>query len=135
MNPPASAETVSNYSVDKGVTIQAARLDTNLRTVILETSSLTEGAGYVLRVNNVRDRSAAANPIAPGSQIAFSYNNLPTTGLALWLQGDTGTIPGSGISQWLDQSGNGRHAGQPALFGQPALRDGVVAGGEIRWGE
>ena len=77
-NEPVSASTATNpanYSLsgpEGNVGISAATLDANERTVLLTTATpLTQAATYTLRVSNVRDRSTAANVIAPNSPIDF----------------------------------------------------------------
>ena len=70
----ASAETASNYAIDNGVTVSAAGLGDDGRTVTLTTAPLTQGITYTLTVNNVVD--LAGNPIATDSQEQFQYNNI-----------------------------------------------------------
>ena len=67
----ASAETASNYAIDNGVTVSAAGLGDDGRTVTLTTTPLTGGITYTLTVNNVVD--LAGNPIAADSQEQFQY--------------------------------------------------------------
>ena len=67
----ASAETPSNYAIDNGVTVSAAGLGDDGRTVTLTTTPLTGGITYTLTVNNVVD--LAGNPIAADSQEQFQY--------------------------------------------------------------
>jgi len=69
----ASASTAANYAIDNGVGVSEATLEPDLRTVTLTTSALTEGPVYTLTVNNVRDRAANPNPVAPGTQSTFSH--------------------------------------------------------------
>jgi hypothetical protein len=52
---------------------------------------------------------------------------VPTSGLALWLKADAG-VSGSPVSQWSDQSGNGRYAIQGAGDSQPVLVAGALNG-------
>ena len=68
----ASAETASNYAIDNGVTVSAASLGDDGRTVTLTTTPLTGGITYTLTVNNVVD--LAGNPITTDSQEQFQYN-------------------------------------------------------------
>ena len=70
----ASAETASNYAIDNGVTVSAAGLVDDGRTVTLTTTPLTQGITYTLTDNNVVD--LAGNPIATDSQEQFQYNNI-----------------------------------------------------------
>jgi hypothetical protein len=71
----ATATTTGNYVLsgpEGNVGVTSATLDVNERSVLLRTATaLTQGATYTLRVSNVRDRSTAANVIAPNSQINF----------------------------------------------------------------
>jgi len=47
---------------------------------------------------------------------------LGTSGLSLWLKSDVGvTLAGSGVSQWADQSGNGRNATQTSSTSRPTV--------------
>jgi uncharacterized repeat protein (TIGR02543 family) len=86
-----SAEQTSNYSVNNGVSITAASLDTD--TVTLTTSAHTEGS-YTLTVINVQDTSGNT---MPSTTIDYEYDN----GLvAHWKFDD-----GSGNSA-VDSSGN-----------------------------
>lgn len=67
----ASAQNVANYAIDSGVTVSAATLAADERTVTLNTSALTEGALHTLTVNNVDD--IAGNTIATNSQSQFTF--------------------------------------------------------------
>ena len=73
----ASAQTVGNYSINNGVTISAASLGADTRTVTLTTSTLLGGA-YTLTVNNVQDRAVPPNTIAANSTANFTYTPPPT---------------------------------------------------------
>jgi hypothetical protein len=56
----------------------------------------------------------------------------PTNGLALWLRADAGTVTsGSALSQWIDQSGNERHAVSETQPTQPTLVQDVLNGRPI----
>jgi hypothetical protein len=74
----ASAENVANYAIDNGVTISAATLAADERTVTLDTSALTEGVVHTLTVNNVDD--IAGNTIAANSQSQFTFVVIQTKG-------------------------------------------------------
>ena len=69
----ASAETVSNYAIDNGVTVSNAALGGDSRTVTLTVSTLVEQLTYTLTVNNVRDRANPPNTIAADSTANFMY--------------------------------------------------------------
>ena len=68
----SSAETVGNYNIDKGITINNATLDANLKTVSLYTSSHTEGEDYTITINNIKDRSPTPDTIPPNSTAQYS---------------------------------------------------------------
>ena len=78
-----SAETVANYAIDHDVAVTDAALQPDTVTVNLTTSILSTGIVYTLTVNNVEDRSAAGNPIAPDSQAQFVYMPRVTDGLVV----------------------------------------------------
>jgi hypothetical protein len=67
----ASAEEETNYQIDPGVAVYGATLDADLTTVHLSTSEHAEGVNYTLTVNNVRDRAASPNTIAPNSSVQY----------------------------------------------------------------
>jgi hypothetical protein len=68
-----SAENINNYSIDNNISIQSATLGSNLRSVSLTTTSLSENINYTVSVNNLLDRAAVPNTIANNSQISFTY--------------------------------------------------------------
>ena len=68
----SSAESISNYQIDAGIAVSAARLSDDGLTVSLTVTSLTEGSSYTLQVRNVQDRAATPNSLVSSSQ-AFTY--------------------------------------------------------------
>lgn len=68
---PTDATDVGHFQLDGGLTVTAASLDADGRTVTLETSPQTSGATYTLTVNDLRDTAASPNLIAPDSTIQF----------------------------------------------------------------
>jgi len=62
---PVTAQEPANYSIDGGVTVTAAELQPDGRTVVLTTSGAVEGVTYNLSISGVED--LAGNPIAPVS--------------------------------------------------------------------
>src|SRR5437016_3859331 len=68
----ASATSLTNYSINNGVVITAARVGAIPRAIILTTSPLVRNSSYILTVNNVRDLAAARNVIAGNSQQTFT---------------------------------------------------------------
>ncbi|MDB6041402.1 MAG: exported protein of unknown function [Verrucomicrobiales bacterium] len=73
---PASASTASHYSIDPGISVLAARLVGDGRTVILETSQMSPGVSYNLSVNGVLDRASRPNMVAAGSTLSFVVGEL-----------------------------------------------------------
>jgi fibronectin type 3 domain-containing protein len=65
-----SATTISNYTINNGVTISNASLGGDLKTVTLSTSALTGGTTYSFTVINVTDRATSPNVIN-----ALSFGN------------------------------------------------------------
>ncbi len=71
---PATATNLANFRLDGTngtVPINAAKLDLTQTNVLLMVNPLTDGAVYVLTVNNLTDQSKAANIIAANSQAQF----------------------------------------------------------------
>ena len=92
-----SAEQTSNYSVNNGISITAASLDTD--TVTLTTSAHTEGLTYTLTVVDIQD--LAGNPMAQ-TQIDYQYRQ----GLVGYWRFDGNTNDETGIN-------NGTAIGNP----------------------
>jgi lysophospholipase L1-like esterase len=69
-----SAATVSNFSIDGGLVVSGAILDSTKRIITLTTSTQTPGSLYTITVSGVEDRTPEANVIAPGSTVTFSTN-------------------------------------------------------------
>ena len=69
---PATAQDVSNYTLDNGAAINAATLDASGTIVTLSTSPLLTFVPYTLHVSNVLDRSTPPRPIPPGASAVFS---------------------------------------------------------------
>jgi lysophospholipase L1-like esterase len=68
-----AAVSLSNFSLDGGLSITQAVLDpVTKRTITLTTSAQSPATLYSLSVTGVRDRTAAHQVIAPGSTIAYS---------------------------------------------------------------
>ncbi len=110
-----SAENITNYSINNGISITQASLGFDLITVTLTTSSHTDGLTYTLTVEDVKD--TALNPIQP-TQIDYVYRADVTDGLiAHWkLDEEAGTTA-------QDSSGNG-HDG--TLINGPLWTEGRI---------
>lgn len=76
---PVSAASITalNFSLNGGVSVLAAVLQADQRTVLLTTTAQPSGTPLTLTVSNVRDSSPNANVIAPGSSIAVAGAALP----------------------------------------------------------
>lgn len=68
---PATATATANYAIP-GLSISAAVLLPDARSVTLTTSPLTFGSSHTVTVNRVRDRAATFNVIATNSQRTFT---------------------------------------------------------------
>ena len=69
-----SGTNASNYVITRvggSLAVSAARFGSSLSEIILSTGTQSSSTNYTLTVNNVRDRSAAANLIAANSQTNF----------------------------------------------------------------
>ncbi|MDD4442892.1 MAG: GDSL-type esterase/lipase family protein [Kiritimatiellae bacterium] len=70
---PDSATNTANYAVDQGLTVTAATLGANLRTVTLATSLQAPQTVYAVTLNNIQDRTEpAALTIPADSQVTFT---------------------------------------------------------------
>src|SRR6185503_1601640 len=68
----ATATNISNYSISDGIGIAAVAFTNDSQTIVLYTSTLTNGASYTVTVSNVRDRAVNPNLIAANSQQTFT---------------------------------------------------------------
>jgi hypothetical protein len=70
---PDSATNTANYAVDQGLTVTAATLGANLRTVTLVTSLQAPQTAYTVTLNNILDQTEpAALTIPANSQVTFT---------------------------------------------------------------
>ena len=125
-----SAERLSNYRIDDGVSVARAQLQPDGKTVILATPPHRTGPTYTLSVANVRDRARNPNMTRPGTETTYRYTPLPRQGLRLWLKPNAGITRDEGgrVSTWRDQSGHGHDATQPDPAARPALAPGAANG-------
>ncbi|PIU61132.1 MAG: hypothetical protein COS84_11545, partial [Armatimonadetes bacterium CG07_land_8_20_14_0_80_40_9] len=65
-----SANDKNNYAIDNGITVLSAQLQGDFKTVLLTTTTLTEGISYTLTVTGVKDE--AGNPITTPVNKSFS---------------------------------------------------------------
>jgi hypothetical protein len=71
----SSSTDVLNYSIDNAITVFTASLGSDLKTVTLTTSELTDGVTYILTVNNIMDLASTPNMIAPNTTASFTFVN------------------------------------------------------------
>ncbi|MAB79962.1 MAG: hypothetical protein CMJ89_11475 [Planctomycetes bacterium] len=74
----SGAENVSNYIFAGGTTVNSATLQSEARTVVLQTSAFTVGSAYILFVRNITDLASTPNTVA-GTTLSFDLP--PTTGV------------------------------------------------------
>ena len=68
-----SGENLNNYSIDHGVIIHSAVLDTNNSTIHLTTSDHVSGLNYTLSLSDIRDCALPPNFILPDTRINYTY--------------------------------------------------------------
>ena len=69
----ATSEKTTAYAIDPGVKIESASRGSDLKTVTLTTSPLSEGVAYTLRVRGVRDCSTPPLEVA-GAEKPFTFS-------------------------------------------------------------
>jgi len=134
-----SAETISNYAMDNGVTVSSAILAENFRAVVLTVSTLTEGITYTLTITGVKDLAVAPNSvnelvsftaggwenrIADGLVVRYDFKE--GSGATVHDVSDTGTpmdLTMTGDVVWT-ASGSG-----VVVNGSGALNDGLISSG------
>ncbi|HOW68116.1 MAG TPA: lamin tail domain-containing protein, partial [Verrucomicrobiota bacterium] len=85
----------ANYALNQGAGILSVAWGPDPSTVELTTTTLAFGVPYLLTVNHVTDRAAAANVILPGSQIGFTpYEYTPADVGTPGIPGQTVYVPG-----------------------------------------
>lgn len=67
-----SAENINNYSINYDISINQAQLQSDTKSVYLQTSTHTAGQSYTLTINNIIDRAPAQNVIAPNTTISYT---------------------------------------------------------------
>ncbi|YCM46728.1 GDSL-type esterase/lipase family protein [Verrucomicrobiaceae bacterium 227] len=73
-----SAETLTNYTIDNGVSVLGAELSLNERLVTLTTSPQTLGTSYTLTINNLRDQVAPTPNTIAGNTTALFFAATPS---------------------------------------------------------
>jgi hypothetical protein len=94
------------------------------------TATFSAAGSYVLRLTGSDGALTSSDDVAvtvtdPNATAPI----VPTTGLKLWLRADAGvTEAGGAVSQWADQSGSSRNAGQTVAASYPQLVANAVNG-------
>ena len=78
---PAVANAVENYTVSPGVTLSAATLQSDQKTVVLFCSTLLTGQEYAVGVLDALDRARTPNRIGIGTEIRFTAVDYVTTAI------------------------------------------------------
>ena len=68
---PATALAGTNYTLSHGAQITGVQFGPRPHTIVLATTMLARNTNYILTVNNLRDRAAAPNTLAPNSTTTF----------------------------------------------------------------
>lgn len=71
----------SNFSIDGGATVTAVAPGSSANLAVLTVSGLAVAQQYTLTINNVRDRSEAANLIASNTRVTFYASELAPVNL------------------------------------------------------
>ena len=72
----ASATNKSNYTIDQGITVNQAALQSDNLTVLLSTSNHTPDKTYTLTVRNLADRAPTPNLMSQTSQMSYHFSRV-----------------------------------------------------------
>lgn len=95
----ASAENVTNYSMNNGVSVLSADLCLDGKTVLLKTTPMAVNP-YYLVLNNIQDRAATPNTMIPNSTYLFNHTGFPTNLVAYY------SMDGTRVDTLLDATSN-----------------------------
>ena len=125
----ATATTLTNYSVDSGISVLSASLSANGKIVTLGLSALDQDVSYTLSINNVTD--LAGNAVAANSNLELIYHLVETRNY------QDGVFPNSNYLGTSDSYMNSGQAGNSFGAATQLLLDGEDAGADlvsmIRW--
>jgi len=113
-----SAELISNYHVDQGVTVIQALLLQNERQVLLQMSGLFAGLSYTLAINNIHDQAFPPNTIAADTRFIFTVEH---------------HIPGSLVAQYSFAEGTGTIVNDNGSVSPPAPLE-IQNPVNVKWG-
>ena len=121
----------SDYTATNGV-LSWADGDTSNKTFLINVTddTLAEASEtFSVTISRPTGGAMVGSPNAATTTIVDNDGSVATSGLQLWLKADAGlTTSGNAVSQWADQSGNGRNAAQTATASRPALISGATNG-------
>ena len=80
---PTMAVDAANYEIDAGVTVHAAALSLDQKTIILNTSELVSGIDYTLNVKTMEDQAETPNAAA-NIKTQFNHYDFPAGLVAAW---------------------------------------------------
>ncbi len=75
----ASAENLSNYSIQPNIHVNNAYLHVSLQTVILETDRHQSGVNYTIQIQGIQDRAPISNKMRDPVEINYTYVPPDTT--------------------------------------------------------
>jgi glycerophosphoryl diester phosphodiesterase len=117
-----TAETKTNYTINKSVTVLAAKQTVNLKSVMLTTTRLTDTT-YTLNIKNVKDMAAVPN-VMPTTNIIFQHKSSPANMIAYYKMDEL--IYGAADTTLADNSGTGNNG---VVKNGTALSEGLVGNG------
>ncbi len=117
-----SAELVTNYGIEKGISIEDAELSVDSTSVILTTSEMVNETEYTLAIINLKDIANNQNIIADSLFFTFTYNNYLLNIVGAW-DLDKGT--GATI---IDLSGNSNDG---TIYGELTWDSGIIGNGVV----
>jgi hypothetical protein len=120
--PVLNATRTVNYALDGGISIVSAAMEADSRTVRLTTSPLVFRRTYTLTINNLTDRAATANRLAPNTRRTFiALEFTPTMFGEAAQEGQVEAVP-DGVR--ISASGRGPQGRSDELFFLHQLRAG-----------
>lgn len=139
----ASAETVANYTLNNNLTVSAAKLGEDNKTVTLTTSAMTEGTAYELTVNGVKDEAGNATD---NLKYAFTFGAIEVDDIAAVLalrdtyvnaqqyriKGEVVVVAHVGTSIYVQDKGCETTKGHSLLlYDQPKTYEGKFPAGTV----
>jgi hypothetical protein len=129
---PYSDRVFESVSWGDGESVQTSGLPSTGATVF---HAWSQGGEYPVTATSMRDdhgRSWEQSTSRTVEVTSAPVGPIPTDNLHLWLRADVGvTAPVGRVSDWTDQSGNGRNAVMPIASRQPELFPGVLNGNPV----